>query len=51
MNNADGTYVPSSNGKETVNRTLFREVMEVEKKPSSMAFTVQMEVAETMEIV
>lgn len=47
--NADGTHWATVNEKTSNCRTKFWQAMEVEKKPPSVATTIQMEVAETME--
>lgn len=47
--NADGTHWATLNEKTSSCRTSFWQAMEVEKKPSSMAVTIQMEVAEALE--
>lgn len=47
--NADETHWAAVNEKTSNGRTSFWQVMEVEKKPSSVATTIQVEVAETME--
>jgi hypothetical protein len=47
--NADETHWAAINEKTSNCRTSFWQVMEVEKKSSSVATTIQVEVAETME--
>jgi hypothetical protein len=47
--NADETHWAAVNEKTSNCRTSFWQVMEVEKKSSSVATTIQVEVAETME--
>lgn len=47
--NADGTHRATVDEKTSNRRTSFWQAMEVEKEPSSVATTIQMEVAETME--
>ena len=47
--NADGTHWAVVNEKIGNCRTSFWQAMEVEKKPSSVATTIQVEVAEAME--
>jgi hypothetical protein len=46
---ADGTHWAIVNEKTSSCRTSFWQAMEVEKEPSSVANTIQMEVAEAME--
>ncbi|MED6203441.1 hypothetical protein PIB30_115460 [Stylosanthes scabra] len=48
---ADGTYRASLDEETSNCRTSFRQTMEVETKSSSMAATIQVEVAEAMEII
>jgi hypothetical protein len=47
--NADGTHWATVDEKTSNCRTSFWQAMEVEKKPSSVANTIQMEVAEALE--
>jgi len=47
--NVDGTHRTPVNEKTSNGRTSFWKVMEVEKKSSSVAGTIQVEMAETME--
>lgn len=47
--NADGTHRAAVNEKTSNCRTKFWQVVEVEKKPPSVATAIQMEVAEAME--